>query len=140
MPDLLSRWRRPPPPGGRGGQAPPGSPQLAVLRLLAAELGDTERQIDEAFERTRLPEKLLRTRTWDRNRAELEATPGMEGLCADLESAYTDIRRINQLRTARMWRQYLLLAGDRVEDSLARIRHALDALEITIEKLNPPRL
>ena len=61
----------------------------------------------------------------------------MEGLCADLESAYAEIRRIAQLRTGRMWQQYIALPGDRVEDALARIRHALDALEITIEKLTP---
>jgi hypothetical protein len=107
-----------------------------VLRLVAAELGATEREIDDAFGRTRLPEKLLRTRAWDRNRSRLASTPGMESLCADLETAYAEVRRIGQLRTGRMWRQYILFPQDRVEDALARIRGALDALETTIERLS----
>jgi len=105
------------------------------MRLVAAELSEAERQIDEAFGRTRLPQKLLRTRAWDRNRARLASTPGMEGLCADLETAYAEVRRITELRTGRMWRQYVMWPEDRVEDALARIRQALDALETTIEGL-----
>ena len=101
-----------------------------------AELGDAEGRIDEAFGRTRLPEKRLRTRAWDRNRAQLQATSGMERLCADLETAYAEVRRITQIRTGRLWHNYLTLPGDRVEDALARIRYALDALEETIERLS----
>jgi hypothetical protein len=140
MPDLLSRWRRPALSVGRGGRAAPVPPQLAALRLVAAELGEAERQIDEAFERTRLPEKLLRTRAWKKHGAELEAAPGVAGLWADLVSAYAEVERIAELRTGRMWRQYVSLPEDRVEDALARIRHALDELEITIEELTPPSL
>jgi hypothetical protein len=36
----------------------------------------------------------------------------------------------------RLWQNYLTLLGDRVEDALARIRYALDALEVTIEMLS----
>jgi hypothetical protein len=140
MPDLLARWRRPPLPVGGGSQASPPSPHIAVLGLLAAELGEAERQIDEAFGLERLPDKLLRTRAWERNRTKLESTPGMEDLCADLESAYAEIQRIAQRRTGRMWQHYSTLPGDRVEDALARIRHAVDALEITIERLSPSSL
>jgi hypothetical protein len=136
MPDLLARWRRLPGSGRRTGQTSPESRHLAVLRLLAAELGDAEGQIDEALGRIRLPQKLLRTRAWDRNRAELQSTPGMERLCADIESAYAEVRRITQLSNDRMWRQHITLPGDRVEDGLARIRYALDALEVTIERLS----
>lgn len=109
---------------------------VAVLRLLIAELGDAEGQIDEALGRIRLPEKLLRTRAWDRNRAQLQSAPGMERLCADLEPAYAEVRRITQIRTGRMWQNYLALPEDRVEDALARIRSAIDALEVTIEMLS----
>ncbi|MGD0372298.1 MAG: hypothetical protein ABSC16_11430 [Candidatus Dormibacteria bacterium] len=140
MPDLLARWRRAPPSGGRSGQVSPAAQHVAVLRLLAAELGDVERQIDEAFGRERLPEKVFRTKAWDRNRAQLESTPGLEGICADLESAYAEVGRITQLRTGRLWKQYITLPGDRVEDALARIRHALDAVDMTIERLTPPAL
>jgi len=136
MPDLLARWRRLPRSGARTGHASPVSQPLAVLRLLVAELGDAEGQIDEALGRTRLPEKLLRTRAWDRNRAQLQSTPGMERLCADLETAYAEVWRITQIRTGRLWQNYLTLPGDRVEDALARIRYALDALEVTIEMLS----
>jgi hypothetical protein len=101
-----------------------------------AELGAAEGRIDEALGRTRLPEKLLRTRAWDRNRAQLQSTPGMERLCADLETAYAEVRRIMQIRSGRLWLHYLAQPGDRVEDALARIRYALDALEVTIEMLN----
>ncbi len=113
------------------------SPQLAALRPLAAELGEAERQIDEAFERTRLPEQLLRTRAWNKRRARLASTPGMEGLCADLESAYGEVERIAQLRTGRMWKQYVALPEDRVDQALVRIRQGLDALEMTVERLTP---
>jgi len=116
------------------------SPALAVLRLLAAELGDAEREIDEAFGRTRLPEKLLRTREWERHGAALKSAPGMEGLHADLEGAYAEVRRIAQLRSGRMWKQYISWPSDRVEDALARIRQALDALESSIERLSPTAL
>jgi len=136
MPDLLARWRRLPRSGARTGHASPVSQPLAVLRLLVAELGDAEGQIDEALGRTRLPEKLLRTRAWDRNRAQLQSTPGMERLCADLETAYAEVWRITQIRTGRLWQNYLTLPGDRVEDALTRIRYALDALEVTIEMLS----
>jgi len=136
MPDLLARWRRLPRSGARTGHASPVSQPLAVLRLLVAELGDAEGQIDEALGRTRLPEKLLRTRAWDRNRAQLQSTPGMERLCADLETAYAEVWRITQIRTGRLWHNYRTLPGDRVEDALARIRYALDALEVTIEMLS----
>jgi len=103
-----------------------------------AELGAAEGQIDEALGRSRLPEKLVRTRVWDRNRAQLQATPGMERLCADLETAYAEVRRITQIRSGRLWQNYRTLPGDRVEDALARIRHALDAIEVTIEMLAAP--
>jgi hypothetical protein len=136
MPDLLARWRRLPGSGARTGHASPESQPLAVLRLLAAELGDAEGKIDEALGRTRLPKYLLRTRAWDRNRAQLQSTPGMERLCADLETAYAEVLRIMEIRTGRLWQNYLTLPGDRVEDALARIRHALDALEVTIEMLS----
>ncbi|MGP8161343.1 MAG: hypothetical protein ACLQGJ_09030 [Candidatus Dormibacteria bacterium] len=116
------------------------SQPLALLRLLATELGDAERQIDEALGWERLPEKLLRTRVWDRNSARLESLPGMEGLCADLESAYSEIRRITQIRTGRIWQHYITWPEDRVEDALARIRVALDALEMIIGTRTPPAL
>ena len=135
MPDLLARWRRLPRSGARTGHASPVAQPLAVLRLLVAELGDADGQIDEALGRTRLPEKLLRTRAWDRNRAQLQSTPGMERLCADLETAYAEVGRIMLIRTGRLWQNYLALPADRVEDALARIRYALDALEVTIEML-----
>jgi hypothetical protein len=60
----------------------------------------------------------------------------MERLCADLETAYAEVWRITQIRTGRLWQNYLTLPGDRVEDALARIRHALDALDVTIEMLS----
>jgi hypothetical protein len=60
----------------------------------------------------------------------------MERLCADLETAYAEVLRIMEIRTGRLWQNYLTLPGDRVEDALARIRHALDALEVTIEMLS----
>ena len=101
-----------------------------------AELGDADGQIDEALGRSRLPEKLVRTRVWDRNRARLRSTPGMEHLCADLESAYAEIGRIMQIRIGRIWQQYITWPEDRVEDALARIRSARDALEETIEILS----
>ena len=136
MPDLLARWRRLPRSGVRTGHASPVSQRLAVLRLLVAELGAAEGQIDEALGRTRLPEKLLRTRAWDRNRAQLQSTPGMERLCADLDTAYAEVQRITQIRTGRLWQNYITLPGDRVEDALARIRYALDAIQETIERLS----
>ena len=136
MPDLLAWWRRLPRSGGRTGHASQETQPLAVLRLLVAELGDAEGQIAEALGRRRLPEKLLRTRAWDRSRAQLQSTPGMERLCADLESAYAEVRRITQIHIGRIWLMYLARPGDRVEDALARIRYALDALEVTIEMLS----
>jgi hypothetical protein len=60
----------------------------------------------------------------------------MERLCADLEIAYAEVLRITQIRTGRLWQNYLTLPGDRVEDALARIRHAHDALDVTIEMLS----
>jgi len=136
MPDLFAWWRRLLRSGARAGDSSPESQPLAVLRLLAAELGDAEGHIDEALGRTRLPDKLLRTRAWDRNRAQLQSMPGMERLCVDLETAYAEVGRITQIRTGRLWQNYLTLPGDRVEDALARIRHALDALDVTIEMLS----
>jgi len=59
----------------------------------------------------------------------------MERLCADLETAYAEVGRSR--RSARPPLQnYLTLPEDRVEDALARIRHALDALQATIEMLS----
>ena len=65
----------------------------------------------------------------------METWPGMEGLCADLETAYAEVRRVTERRAGRMWQQYVMWPEDRVEDALARIRQALDALETTIEGL-----
>src|ERR1035438_3048498 len=136
MPDLLSRWRQLARSGPRTGHASRVSQPLAVLRLLVAELGDAEGQIDEALGRRRLPEMLLRTRAWERNKAQLQSMPGMERLCADLETAYAEVWRITQIRTGRLWQNYRTLPEDRVEDALARIRHALDALEVAIGMLS----
>ena len=136
MPDLLARWRRPPRSGARTDDASPELKTLSVLRLLAAELRAAEGQIGEALGRTRLPDKLIRTRAWERNRARLQSTPGMERLCADLETAYAEVERITLIRTGRLWQNYLTLPEDRVEDALARIRHALDALQATVEMLS----
>jgi hypothetical protein len=64
--------------------------------------------------------------------------PGMEGLCADLEGAYAEVGRITQIRSGRLWRNYRILPGDRVEEASARIRRALDAIAVTIETLAAP--
>jgi hypothetical protein len=106
------------------------------MRLLVAELGDAEGKIDEALGRDRLPEVLLRTKAWERNRAELQSTPGLEPLCTELEGAYAEVRRIAQLCTARLWQMYVTRPEDGVEGALARIRHAIDELETAIERLS----
>ncbi len=103
-----------------------------------AELGDAAAKIDEALGRSRLPEMLFRTRAWEKNRSELQSMPGMEGLCADLEGAYAEVGRITQIRSGRLWRNYRILPGDRVEEASARIRRALDAIAVTIETLAAP--
>jgi len=130
MPDLLVWWRRLPRSGARTGHASPESQPLAVLRLLAAELGDAEGKIDEAFGRTRLPRYLLRTRAWDRNRAQLQSTPGMERLCADLEIAYAEVLRITQIRTGRLCRITSRCRGSG-RGCACPDSHALDALDVT---------
>jgi len=35
----------------------------------------------------------------------------MERLCADLEIAYAEVLRITQIRTGRLWQNYLTLRG-----------------------------
>jgi len=37
-----------------------------------------------------------------------------------------------------MWKQYVALPEDRVDQALVRIRQGLDALEMTVERLTPP--
>jgi len=136
MPDLLARWRGSRRSGRRSDPGTPVSQPIATLRVVAAELADSEEKIDEALGRGRLPERLLRTNAWDRDRARLHATAGMERLCADVEAAYAEVRRIRLARAGRMWQAYLAEPEDRVQDALARIRTALDALEVTIEALS----
>jgi len=83
----------------------------------------------------KLPEKLLRTRTWDQSREWLRAAPRAAPLYGDLESAYLEIKRIVNIRPGRMLKAYAIEPGDRVEDALTRIRRALDALDASIETL-----
>jgi len=100
------------------------------------ELGDAERRIDDGLGMGKLPERLLRTRAWDRNREWLRLVPEVAPLYGDLEGAYREIMRIVNIRPGRMLKAYAVEPGDDVEDALAYIRRALDGLEATVRTLS----
>ena len=72
---------------------------------------------------------------WNQRTAETLRGAGLGELCLDLESAYAEVKRLEQLRYARMWQMYVTKPGDQVEEGLARIRYALDRLEPSIASL-----
>lgn len=140
MPDLRASLRGLRWPRRSAGEALAATQPLRTLQQVREELGEAEGRIDEALERERLPEQLLRTRAWDRGRARVLATPGLDHLCGDLDAAYAELRRIGRLRTGRIWQMYATRPGDGVEQALERIRHALDALDMAIDRAAvPPR-
>jgi len=100
-----------------------------------AELSDAEQRLDQGLEIGKLPEKLLRTKAWDRSREQLRKRPGLGPLCAQLDSAYAEVKRVGMIRSSRMWVAYTMEPGDGVEEALASIRGALDALEAMTGKM-----
>jgi hypothetical protein len=129
---ILKGWDRSTPAGSE-------SPLLVLLRALGVELGEAERRIDGALEGGKLPEVLIRTKLWQRSRGRLRTAAGLGPLCTDLEGAYSEIERITSLGPTRMWVAYAVRPGDRVEDAVRSIRHALDALDDAIERLAGPQ-
>ena len=138
MPELPSEhphhfpWGR-----GRSARGDPGSQPLATLRALRMELLDVSERFDASRAERQLPERSLPKRTWERSKRQLQATADMGPLCTDLERAYGQVRRINDLRDRRLFKGYALYPGDDAEGAVNAIRHALLELDNAIDRLEP---